>query len=97
VIRPESAPTLKEIGDMLREHPQLHLRIEGHTDDVGQAAANQTLSERRAAAVWQHLMQHYGIDASRLESRGLGQSRPATVNDTPEGRQQNRRVELVRL
>jgi len=96
-IRPESTPTLKEIGEMLREHPQLRVRIEGHTDNAGEAASNQTLSAKRAAAVRQHLVSSYGIDASRLESQGLGASRPAAPNDTPEGRQQNRRVELVRL
>jgi OmpA-OmpF porin, OOP family len=96
-IRPESTPTLKEIGEMLKQHPELRLRIEGHTDNVGQAAANQALSEKRAAAVRQHLVGEYGIDGSRLESAGLGASRPTVSNDTPEGRQQNRRVELVRI
>jgi OmpA-OmpF porin, OOP family len=97
VIRPQSTPTLKEIGEMLREHPQLRLVIEGHTDNVGQVAANQTLSEERAAAVREHLMTAYGIEAGRLEARGFGASRPAASNDAAEGRQANRRVELVRL
>jgi OmpA-OmpF porin, OOP family len=96
-IRPESTPTLEEIGGMLRQHGQLRLRIEGHTDSVGSADANQSLSERRAAAVRQHLVQHYGIDEARLEAAGLGQTRPVDSNETPEGRQNNRRVELVRL
>jgi OmpA-OmpF porin, OOP family len=96
-IRPESTPTLKEIGEMLRQHSSLRLRIEGHTDNVGQAAANQALSEKRAAAVRQHLVSSYGIDGSRLEAVGKGQTEPAAGNDTPEGRQNNRRVVLVRL
>jgi OmpA-OmpF porin, OOP family len=96
-LRPESTPTLKEIGDMLRQHGSLRLRIEGHTDNVGQAAANQALSEKRAAAVRQHLVSSYGIDAGRLEAVGKGQTEPAAGNDTPEGRQNNRRVVLVRL
>jgi OmpA-OmpF porin, OOP family len=95
-IRPESTPTLTEIATMLREHPDLRLTIEGHTDNVGQAASNQVLSANRAAAVKSHLVQR-GIDAARLESIGLGDTRPAAANDTPEGRQQNRRVELVRM
>jgi OOP family OmpA-OmpF porin len=95
-IRPESSPTLEEIGTMLKEHPELKLTIEGHTDNVGAAPANQTLSEKRAAAVRQYLMETYSIDAARLQAKGLGQTKPATSNDTPEGRQQNRRVELVK-
>lgn len=96
-LRPESTPTLKEIGQMLKEHTELRLAIEGHTDNVGQAASNQALSEKRAAAVRQHLIDTYGIDASRLEAKGLGQTKPVAANETPEGRQSNRRVELVRL
>lgn len=96
-VRPESAPTLKEIADMLREHGDLRLVIEGHTDNVGNAQANEQLSERRAAAVKQMLVTQHGVDASRLESKGLGASKPAAPNDTPEGRQSNRRVELVRM
>lgn len=96
-IRPESTPTLKEIGTMLKEHGDLKLMIEGHTDNVGAAATNQTLSEKRAEAVRQYLINTYGIDASRLQSKGFGASKPTTSNDTPEGRQQNRRVELVKI
>ena len=96
-IRPESTPTLKEMGAMLKEHPELKLVIEGHTDDVGAAASNQSLSEKRAEAVRQHLIENYGVDKGRLQAKGLGASKPATRNDTPEGRQQNRRVELVRI
>ena len=96
-IRPESAPTLKEIGDMLTQHAELRLTIEGHTDNVGAAASNQALSEKRAAAVRQALIDQYAVDASRLVSKGLGATKPATVNTTPEGRQQNRRVELVKM
>lgn len=96
-IRPESTPTLKEIGAMLTEHPELKLAIEGHTDNVGSAAANQTLSEQRAAAVVAYLVGAHGVDASRLSSKGFGATKPAASNDTPGGRQSNRRVELVKL
>ena len=95
-IRPESTPTLKEIGQMLTEHPDLKLTIEGHTDNVGDAKANLDLSQRRATAVKAYLVAKHGIDASRLNSVGLGDTKPVAKNDTPEGRQQNRRVELVK-
>lgn len=97
VIRPESTPTLVEIGDILKNHADLRLAIEGHTDDQGDDAANQSLSERRADAVKAYLVSAYGVDVSRLEARGLGESAPVADNGTSEGRQQNRRVELVRL
>lgn len=96
-LRPESSGTLKQIADMLAAHADLRLTIEGHTDNVGAAAANLALSQRRAAAVLQALTGQYGISASRLASSGLGDTRPAAPNTTPEGRQQNRRVELVRM
>lgn len=96
-IRIESTPTLEEIGTMLRDHPDLRISIVGHTDSDGEEAFNQELSERRAAAVKRHLVETFGIDASRLETAGYGESVPAAPNDTPEGKQQNRRVELVRL
>ncbi len=96
-IRPESTPTLDEIATMLREHPALRIAIEGHTDSQGTAEFNQALSERRAAAVVAYLTGPMGIEPARLESAGFGESSPAASNDTPEGMQQNRRVELVRL
>jgi OmpA-OmpF porin, OOP family len=95
-IRQESAPTLKEIGTMLQEHPELKLTIEGHTDNVGKAEANQALSEKRAAAVRQYLIANHQVDGARLEAKGMGQTNPLGPNDTAEGRQQNRRVELVK-
>jgi OmpA-OmpF porin, OOP family len=82
---------------MLDGHPDLRLRIEGHTDDTGNPDSNRTLSERRADAVKAFLVAEHGIDEDRLETAGLGPDQPVAPNDTPEGRQQNRRVELVRL
>ncbi|MEW5701605.1 MAG: OmpA family protein [Candidatus Zixiibacteriota bacterium] len=96
-IRPESTPTLKEIGLMLKDHPDLKLLIEGHTDNVGDDAANQTLSEKRANAVRDNLISQYGIEGTRLQAKGYGETKPVSSNDTPEGRQNNRRVELVKL
>lgn len=95
-IRGESKPTLDQIGQMLQSHADLKLTIEGHTDDVGNEASNQTLSEKRAAAVRQYLIANYHVDGARLTSKGLGSTKPAVPNTTPEGRQQNRRVELVK-
>ncbi len=96
-IRPESTPTLEQIGTMLRDHPELRLTIEGHTDSDGDEAYNQQLSGERAGSVRDYLVESYGIDASRLETAGFGEARPVAGNDTPEGKQQNRRVELVRI
>jgi len=95
-IRPESTPTLKEIGQILKDHPELKLRIEGHTDDVGDDAANLSLSEKRANAVRAYLVGH-GIEEGRLQTKGLGETKPLSPNSTPEGRQNNRRVELVKI
>jgi OOP family OmpA-OmpF porin len=96
-IRPESTPTLKEIGQMLTEHADLKLTIEGHTDNVGSAQANHDLSHKRAGAVKAYLVTTYRVDESRLTSTGFGDKKPVAKNDTPEGRQQNRRVELVKI
>jgi len=97
VIRPESTGTLNEIGTMLRSHPELRLSIEGHTDSDGDDAYNLDLSQRRAEAVKNHLVRAFDIDAGRLEPEGLGETKPAAENTTPEGKQQNRRVELVKI
>jgi OmpA-OmpF porin, OOP family len=94
-IKPESGPTLKEIAAMLADHPSLKLTIEGHTDDQGDAAQNLALSERRAAAVKQKLIEAFKADATRLATKGLGSTKPMTSNATAEGRLQNRRVMLV--
>ncbi len=97
VIRPESTPTLKEIGKMLDQHADLKLLIEGHTDNQGDDAYNQGLSKKRAAAVKTYICSEYGIAEDRLQTDGFGESKPVDSNDTPEGRQNNRRVELVKL
>src|SRR5690606_5433970 len=96
-LRPESTPTLEVIADMLKAHPDLRIRIEGHTDSTGNPQSNLVLSEKRAAAVKDYLATKHGIDAGRLETQGFGDTKPVGDNDTPEGRQANRRVELVKL
>ena len=75
-------------------YPNSAIRVEGHTDNTGNAAANKTLSEKRAASVKQTLMDK-GIAGDRLESAGFGQESPIASNDTDEGRAQNRRVSVV--
>jgi OOP family OmpA-OmpF porin len=96
-IRPESEPVLEEIADAMAKNPSWKLSVEGHTDNIGGAAANQELSTRRAAAVRQALVARYHVAAGRLTPAGFGASRPKDTNDTLEGRARNRRVELARL
>ena len=95
-IRPESTPVLEEIGEMLTAHRDMRLMIEGHTDNVGSDAANLTLSQKRADAVKRYLSTEFNVDAQRLEANGFGSSKPVADNGTPEGKQKNRRVELVK-
>lgn len=95
-IREESEPTLREINDILRRHPDWKLSIDGHTDNIASDTFNLNLSERRAAAVKNALVTSFGIKADRLSTAGHGKSSPIDTNDTPEGRARNRRVELVR-
>ncbi|MEO0975395.1 MAG: OmpA family protein, partial [Pseudomonadota bacterium] len=96
-LRPESTPTLKDIARTLKRYGDLRLRIEGHTDDTGSREANESLSDARAEAVRQHLVDAHGIAPERLEAQGMGPTKPVADNATAEGRQQNRRVELVKL
>jgi outer membrane protein OmpA-like peptidoglycan-associated protein len=85
---------LAKVSGIVLAYPSLHLEVEGHTDSVGTDEYNLTLSQRRAQAVRDYLVQQ-GISDSNIVSRGLGKAGPVASNDTPEGRQQNRRVELV--
>lgn len=96
-LRPESTPTLMDLARMLETHEDLKIRIEGHTDNTGSDETNRSLSRARAERVRDWLVENRHIDAGRLETEGLGATRPVTSNDTPEGRQENRRVELHKL
>jgi outer membrane protein OmpA-like peptidoglycan-associated protein len=96
-IKPESAPAIKQIARLLETNPALKLLIEGHTDSVGDASHNLDLSKRRAESVRAALVGQFAIDAARLSAAGLGAGKPVEANDTPQGRAQNRRVELVRM
>jgi len=96
-ISRDSAKALAQIGQLLIRDEQLQLRIEGHTDSTGSAAHNLELSQRRADAIKTYLVDTFGVEPSRLETRGFGADRPVASNDTEGGRALNRRVELVRL
>ena len=96
IIKPESLPTLKSILAILSDDPGLNFSIEGHTDNQGNKAINQPLSEKRAAAVMAWLSGK-GIDSARLKTKGFGDSMPIDTNGTPEGRANNRRVEFVKF
>ena len=97
VVKPESYGTLKEIAQVLKENPDVKVKIVGHTDSDGDDAKNMDLSKRRGASVKNELVKTFGIDASRLESDGLGESKPVAANDTPGNKALNRRVEFIKL
>ena len=95
-LKPESRPVLKEIASTLQKYPDLKILIEGHTDNVGSAASNLTLSDNRAGAVKAALASDFKIAADRMTTKGLGDTKPSAPNTTPTGRAQNRRVEIVK-
>lgn len=95
-IKPESTPTLKQIAAALKEHPELKVEIQGHTDNVGKADANLKLSQSRADAVKKVLAAEYGVKADQLTAKGYGDTKASADNKTAEGRANNRRVELVK-
>lgn len=93
-LQPASDPVLAKVIELMKKRPALKLELQGHTDDVGDGASNQKLSEARAASVLEWLTAHQ-VAAARLTSRGFGKTLPVADNGTPEGRARNRRVELV--
>jgi outer membrane protein OmpA-like peptidoglycan-associated protein len=95
-IKGESMGTINEIVELMKEHTDLNFRIEGHTDSDGDDAYNQKLSDERASAVKNVLIQS-GVDASRLDSKGYGEGKPVDENSTPEGKANNRRVEFIKI
>lgn len=91
---PETRAMLPGLIELLKSYPDVRLRIVGHSDGVGDPAANQKISEERAM-VAKEMLTAAGIPADRIETRGAGMTRPIADNATPEGRARNRRVELI--
>lgn len=91
----ESEPELEAIGRFMKQNPTVHIEIAGHTDNVGNAAYNQKLSESRANNIALELNKVYGIQLDRLTWKGYGSEKPCAPNDTPENRAKNRRTELI--
>jgi outer membrane protein OmpA-like peptidoglycan-associated protein len=94
-VKPDSRPTIDQIGQLMTRLPNLKLVIVGHTDNQGSLEYNMDLSTRRAKAVEAALIESYGIAPSRLSAWGAGYLAPVASNQTEEGRAKNRRVELV--
>ncbi len=94
-IKPESQAIVDQVADMLKANDSLRVGIEGHTDNVGTAAFNKTLSENRAKSVMNAIISR-GVDKARLTATGWGQEKPMADNKTEDGRAKNRRVEIVK-
>jgi outer membrane protein OmpA-like peptidoglycan-associated protein len=93
VVKPESYSDIKNLADFMQQYPQTSTVLEGHTDSIGTDEYNQGLSERRANAVREVLVNQYGIGGERINAVGYGESRPVADNATDAGRAINRRVE----
>ena len=93
-LRPESYAELDRVVRLMEENPDLNILIQAHTDNVGNNASNKRLSDRRAASAMQYLLEN-GVAQSRMSSIGFGATKPIADNGTEEGRQLNRRVELL--
>ncbi len=96
VIKPESYGTINEILKIMNDKPELKFRIEGHTDSDGDDASNQKLSEARAKAIMDKLIE-LGINKDRLDFKGMGETNPVASNSTSEGKANNRRVEFIKF
>ena len=92
-ITADSGKVIADIIAILKEYPQSRFMIEGHTDSTGPAKLNESISDKRANSVRDYLISN-GIDASRLEAKGFGESKPIDTNNTRAGRAKNRRVEI---
>lgn len=96
-IRKSDEAELKRGIDFVKRYPGSEVRVEGHTDSAGTDTYNQKLSERRAEAVKNYLVQKGAVDASKITSAGYGETRPVASNKTEQGKAQNRRVEILIL
>ena len=95
-LKPESMGVINEIYELLEKYPEFKFSVEGHTDSDGDADHNLQLSEERAKVVMDKLIS-MGIEADRLEYKGMGETNSLDSNDTPEGKANNRRVEFVKI
>jgi outer membrane protein OmpA-like peptidoglycan-associated protein len=95
-LKAGAANNVQKIAAILNQYPNYNISVEGHTDSQGSDAYNQSLSDRRAAAVRLQLISG-GVPEARITSKGFGETQPVATNDTPAGRQQNRRVEVIVL
>ena len=96
-IKAESRGAVNDIAKVLNENPQVRIRIDGHTDSDGDNAKNLDLSKRRAASVKNMLVSEFKVAADRIETDGLGETKPIESNTTSEGKARNRRVEFIKL
>lgn len=94
-IKPQYQAAIAKVGEFMKQNPTTTAVIEGHTDDVGDAAYNMNLSQKRADNVVAYLVKNFGIDSSRLEAKGYGATRRIAYNSTAEGRQKNRRINAI--
>ncbi len=94
-IRPEQFSLLTQLQRVLREFPRARVTVEGHTDTRGDEDANRALSQRRAIAVREHLLANMAVSSARISAVGYGENRPIASNDTAEGRERNRRIEVI--
>jgi len=97
VLGPGPHPDLAALAAFLAQTPETRVALVGHTDNVGALDANIALSQARAEAVRDRLVADHGVGEGRIEARGVGYLAPVAANDTPEGRETNRRVEVVLL
>jgi outer membrane protein OmpA-like peptidoglycan-associated protein len=97
IVKPESYGTLKGIADILNENPSIRIKVIGHTDSDGNDASNLDLSKRRAESVKNNLVKTFGIEPSRIEFDGMGETQPIAPNDNVSNKALNRRVEFVKL
>ena len=97
VIKSQSYDVVNQFGDALKTNPSLRIKITGHTDSDGNAAANMELSKKRAASVKKYLLTNYGISDTRIQTDGKGASQPVADNSSADGKAKNRRVEFLKL
>jgi outer membrane protein OmpA-like peptidoglycan-associated protein len=96
-VKPESYGALNDIATVMKENPDLRVKVVGHTDSDGSDQLNLDLSKRRAENVKKALSGEFGLDAGRIETDGAGESQPLAPNTTVEGKAKNRRVEFIRI